>query len=89
MLECVPGGRRAAGRNASSHRPDGVLRRSLARGEFDIVALGRALPTDPEWANKIRDGRTSELRGFDRASLSSLVGAGIQVPLSRCENATA
>jgi 2,4-dienoyl-CoA reductase-like NADH-dependent reductase (Old Yellow Enzyme family) len=47
----------------------------MARSEFDIVAVGRALLTDPEWANKIRYGRTSELKGFDRASLSSLVGA--------------
>jgi len=31
--------------------------------------------TDPEWANKIRDERTSELKGFDRASLLSLIGA--------------
>ena len=51
------------------------LEERMARGEFDIVAVGRALLTDPEWANKIRDGRTSELKGFDRASLSSLVGA--------------
>jgi 2,4-dienoyl-CoA reductase-like NADH-dependent reductase (Old Yellow Enzyme family) len=51
------------------------LEERVARGEFDIVAVGRALLTDPEWANKIRDGRTSELKGFDRASLLSLVGA--------------
>ena len=51
------------------------LEERMARSEFDIVAVGRALLTDPEWANKIRDGRTSELKGFDRASLSSLVGA--------------
>jgi 2,4-dienoyl-CoA reductase-like NADH-dependent reductase (Old Yellow Enzyme family) len=51
------------------------LEERLARGEFDIVAVGRALLTDPGWTNKIRDGRNSELKGFDRASLSSLVGA--------------
>jgi len=51
------------------------LEERMAMGGFDIVAVERALLTDPEWANKIRDGRASELKGFDRASLSSLVGA--------------
>jgi len=27
------------------------LEERMARGEFDIVAVGRALLTDPEWAN--------------------------------------
>ncbi len=36
--------------------PDGVdaLRSRLAAGEFDLVAVGRALLTEPEWANKVR-----------------------------------
>lgn len=49
------------------------LRGWIARGEFDLVAVGRALLTDPGWANKVREGRLQELRGFDLASLHSLV----------------
>ena len=49
------------------------LRARISQGEFDFVALGRALLTDPAWANKVREGRLQDLRGFDLASLGSLV----------------
>ncbi|UQX05467.1 NADH:flavin oxidoreductase [Streptomyces sp. RerS4] len=39
---------------------DGLLER-LERDEFDMVAVGRALLGDPEWAAKILSGRTDEL----------------------------
>ncbi|MET0256533.1 MAG: 12-oxophytodienoate reductase [Luteibacter sp.] len=58
--------------------PTGPLdeaRERLARGEFDFIAIGRALLTDPDWARKVREGRDSELKGFDVTSLFSLVGA--------------
>jgi len=41
-----------------------VLQQQFERGEFDIVAVGRALLADPEWVNKIRDGRLSEIVAF-------------------------
>ncbi len=44
----------------------------MERGDFDLIAVGRALLQDPEWAEKIRDGRTSELRDFSRDALSTL-----------------
>jgi 2,4-dienoyl-CoA reductase-like NADH-dependent reductase (Old Yellow Enzyme family) len=37
-------------------------------GEFDIVAIGRALLADPGWVNRVRDGKLDEFRGFDAAS---------------------
>jgi 2,4-dienoyl-CoA reductase-like NADH-dependent reductase (Old Yellow Enzyme family) len=43
------------------------------RGDFDLVAVGRALISDPDWAAKVRDGRTSELSDFGPAALTSLV----------------
>lgn len=49
------------------------LRSQIAQGDFDLVAVGRALLTDPGWTNKVRDGRLQDLRGFDLASLHSLV----------------
>jgi len=42
----------------------------LARGEFDMVALGRALIADPEWPKKVRAGETPN--AFRREALASL-----------------
>ena len=50
---------------------DGLLER-LAAGEFDLVAVGRALLADPEWVEKIRSGRTDELEPFDLSRLERL-----------------
>jgi len=50
---------------------DGLLER-LDRGEFDLVGVGRALLQDPEWVVKIRDGRTDELKNFEREALGVL-----------------
>lgn len=49
------------------------LRARVDRGEFDLVALGRALLTDPNWADKVREARLQDLRGFDLASLGRLI----------------
>ena len=38
----------------------------LDREEFDLVAVGRALLADPAWANKLREGRESEIVSFTR-----------------------
>lgn len=35
---------------------------AIATGKADLVALGRALIADPEWANKAREGRTEDIR---------------------------
>jgi 2,4-dienoyl-CoA reductase-like NADH-dependent reductase (Old Yellow Enzyme family) len=51
---------------------DGLLKR-LDAGEFDLVAVGRAILSDPQWVEKIRTGRGAETKGFDRALLGSLV----------------
>jgi 2,4-dienoyl-CoA reductase-like NADH-dependent reductase (Old Yellow Enzyme family) len=48
-----------------------VIRR-LDRGDFDLVAVGRALLSDANWAKKIRKGRFSELRGFNKEVLATL-----------------
>jgi len=51
---------------------DELLRR-FDRGDFDLVAVGRALISDPDWALKVREGRTAELSDFSPAALGSLV----------------
>ena len=45
----------------------------LARGDFDLVAVGRAMLSDPAWAKKVRDGRLNELQPFTPEVLKSLV----------------
>jgi 2,4-dienoyl-CoA reductase-like NADH-dependent reductase (Old Yellow Enzyme family) len=51
---------------------DELLRR-MDRGDFDLVAVGRALISDPDWALKVRDGRLGELSDFSPAALASLI----------------
>ncbi len=47
-----------------------VLDRMLARGDFDLVGVGRALLADAEWTRKIEIGERP--RGFTRAHLEVL-----------------
>ncbi|MBY8886645.1 NADH:flavin oxidoreductase [Streptomyces sp. PTM05] len=44
----------------------------LERDEFDLVAVGRALLQDPEWAAKVLSGRFTDLAPYDAESLKSL-----------------
>jgi 2,4-dienoyl-CoA reductase-like NADH-dependent reductase (Old Yellow Enzyme family) len=50
---------------------DGLVRR-LERGEFDLVAVGRALLQDPFWAQKVKAGRLDELADYDAKALATL-----------------
>ncbi|WP_344575072.1 NADH:flavin oxidoreductase [Streptomyces lunalinharesii] len=44
----------------------------LERDEFDLVAVGRALLQDPQWAAKVLGNRTEELQPYDAKALKSL-----------------
>ncbi len=37
-------------------------------GEFDVVAIGRALLADPGWVNRLRDGNLDGFGGYDPAT---------------------
>ncbi|MFL9873639.1 NADH:flavin oxidoreductase [Paraburkholderia megapolitana] len=50
---------------------DNLLER-MARDEFDLIAIGRAILSDPEWVAKIRSGDTSSLKDFSPAVLAEL-----------------
>lgn len=40
----------------------------LDRGEFDLVALGRAVLADPEWAVKLGDRQLAAIRPYDKSA---------------------
>ncbi len=44
----------------------------MERGEFDMIAVGRALLANPDWANKIRAGQFTELKPYTKEVLASL-----------------
>jgi 2,4-dienoyl-CoA reductase-like NADH-dependent reductase (Old Yellow Enzyme family) len=50
----------------------GRLVEMLARGDFDLVAVGRALLGDAEWTAKIRDSRFDDIRVFTPEALKTL-----------------
>lgn len=50
---------------------DDLLQR-LSNDEFDLVAVGRALIVDPEWATKLREGRFQEVLPYSRDALKEL-----------------
>ncbi|MBV2154889.1 NADH:flavin oxidoreductase [Kitasatospora sp. SUK 42] len=59
------------GEGASVQGIDDLLDR-LERDEFDLVAVGRALLQDPQWAAKVLSGRFSELLPYDATALRTL-----------------
>ena len=52
--------------NASSVAP---VAERLERGEFDLVAVGRALLSEPAWANKLHNGQEAEIAPFSGADI--------------------
>jgi 2,4-dienoyl-CoA reductase-like NADH-dependent reductase (Old Yellow Enzyme family) len=51
--------------------PTGARRCCTKGGEFDLIAVGRAVLQDPEWALKIKAGSHHELRDYDAKSLQT------------------
>jgi len=63
-------------RGISTHAEPASLRNLLSlleRGDFDLVAVGRALISNPDWALLIKDGREGDLLAYDKASLENLI----------------
>lgn len=48
------------------------LLQRLGDQEFDLVAVGRALLVDAQWAAKVREGREQDILPFSREALTSL-----------------
>ncbi|MFC4235119.1 NADH:flavin oxidoreductase [Thalassospira xianhensis] len=61
-----------SGETSQNASLDALVER-MERGEFDLIAVGRALITDAAWTAKVRDNKTDALLGFDPATLGELV----------------
>jgi 2,4-dienoyl-CoA reductase-like NADH-dependent reductase (Old Yellow Enzyme family) len=51
----------------SVHDPD-LAEAAVAKGNTDMIASARQMLADPEWANKVREGRIKDIRRCDRDS---------------------
>ena len=49
------------------------LQQGIVNQQFDLVAVGRALLSDPQWPNKVQAGRLQDLVHFDVTALDNLV----------------
>jgi 2,4-dienoyl-CoA reductase-like NADH-dependent reductase (Old Yellow Enzyme family) len=58
------------GEGSAAGKLDEAIER-LDRGEFDLMAVGRALLQDPEWVNKVEQHRFDELRDYDARALQT------------------
>lgn len=61
-----------AGESSHPASLDNLLAR-LERNEFDLIAVGRALLSDPHWVTKIRTGNHASLKDFTAAALAELI----------------
>ncbi|MGQ9425808.1 NADH:flavin oxidoreductase [Gilvimarinus sp. F26214L] len=45
----------------------------MERGEFDLIAVGRALLANPDWADKVKNGQFDQLKAFTQDDRLNLV----------------
>ena len=64
----------AGGKVAAVAAPEQIedIERRLDAGEFDLIALGRALLANPDWVHLVQAGRARELRAFSKSHLEEL-----------------
>ncbi|WP_100642866.1 NADH:flavin oxidoreductase [Alteromonas facilis] len=59
------------GQSSNTRAIDDLVER-LDKGEFDLVAVGRALLQDPNWANKIKHQQLDDLEQYSGDALATL-----------------
>ncbi len=60
-----------AGKGSAPASLDRLIER-MERDEFDLIAVGRVLLSDPNWVFRVKNGELAELGGFNPASLAEL-----------------
>ncbi len=61
-----------AGESSKPASLDNLVHR-MEREEFDLIAVGRAILSDPRWVTKVRMGDSEGLGDFSAAALGELV----------------
>jgi len=61
-----------AGQSAPDPTSFAELERRYARGDFDLVAVGRALLGDPQWLAKVRSGQLDALTAYSTEAMQTL-----------------
>lgn len=61
-----------SGESSTPVRLDELTRR-MDKDEFDLIAVGRALISDPEWPKKVRAGDFASMLNFENSALAQLV----------------
>ncbi|MXO66693.1 12-oxophytodienoate reductase [Altericroceibacterium endophyticum] len=51
-----------------------LLEAGILRGDFDLIAVGRGLISDPEWVSKVREERFEDIIRFERSHIGRLDG---------------
>jgi 2,4-dienoyl-CoA reductase-like NADH-dependent reductase (Old Yellow Enzyme family) len=59
------------GANAGTTGLDRLIE-MMERGDFDLIAIGRALIVNPDWANQVRAGKLDALRPYTPEALATL-----------------
>ena len=64
----------ATGKQAAAAAPEQIddIERRLESGEFDLIALGRAMLANPDWATLVESGQRRALQSFSKAHLDAL-----------------
>lgn len=62
-----------AGQETDATSDLGDLEERLDRGEFDLIAVGRALIANPDWVKRVREGEIGKLDGYKTDMLGELV----------------
>jgi 2,4-dienoyl-CoA reductase (NADPH2) len=68
----------------SIHDPD-MAETAIKKGQTDMIAMGRQLLADPEWANKVKAGRVKEIVKCDRDNkciMRFFFGLPVRCPLN-------
>jgi 2,4-dienoyl-CoA reductase (NADPH2) len=60
--------------------------RAVREGDADLIALGRPLLADPEWARKARDGRPDQIRPCTSCNYCVTMGSGEHGIIGCAEN---